>query len=120
MPIGSSSRVTKLPDLVIPNGDTFSNILNAWNMYGDAAGIFLYALATNAVGPFVIQVCNDTSATAASTWFSWATPDGDIVAPAAGKAGFFDGLVSAGSIRIAAASAVTGNQTFRVTKHATI
>jgi len=120
MPIGSSSRVTKLPDLVILDGATFSNILNAWNMYGDAAGIFLYALSTNAVGPFVIQVSNDTSATASSTWFNWATPDGDITAPAAGDAQFYDGLVSAGSIRIAAGGAVTGDQTFRATKHATI
>jgi hypothetical protein len=120
MPIGSSSRVTKLPDLVIPDGEMFSNIWNAWNMYGDAAGIFIYSLATNDTGPFVIQVCNDPSATASSTWFNWATPDGDIVAPDAGKAGFYDGLVSAGSIRIAAGEAVTGDQTFRATKHATI
>lgn len=89
-------------------------------MYGDAAGLTLYAAAGNGAGPFVIQVCPRTEATAADTWFSFATPDGDIVAPDAGKATFIDGLVTVGSIRLAAGAAVSGNQTFHVTKHATI
>lgn len=120
MPIGSSSRVVKLPDLTIADGETFSNIWNSWNMYGDSAGITIYSDSGNGVGPFVIQVSNDPSATASSDWFNWSTPDGDIVAPAAGDAQFFDGLVTAASVRIAAGGAVTGDQVFKGTKHAIV
>jgi hypothetical protein len=120
MPIGSSSRVTKLPDLVIPDGQIYSNILNSWTMYGDSAGISIYSAIGNAEGPFVIQVSPFTDATAASPWFNWATPDGDIVAPDAGTASPYIELVTTGSIRIAAGAAVTGDQTFHLTKHGII
>lgn len=113
----SSSNV-QLPDLVIANGGTLSNILNSEKSFGDALAIALYSPSGLDAQTYTIEVCNDPYATASSTWFTLQTGDtpADAAPPAAGKAQVYYELASCMAFRIKSGGAVTGDQTFKATK----
>ena len=86
-------------------------------MYGDSAGIMIYAQAGNPAGSYVIQVSPVTKATAADDWYNFSDATGDIIPPATAKGQYVDGLVTAASFRIAADAEVGADVTFKATKH---
>lgn len=114
--------VARLPNLTIPNGAAVSNIWNSNVVYEDSEGLMLAGInVTDGVITYVIQVCDDPAATAASTWFNLNTGAADVAPPVQGKAIIYtpslhEWLATAGSIRIQASANVTANRSWAASK----
>ncbi len=108
------SRVHRVA-VTIPSGQTVSNVVEAWNSYGGAAGIVMYSPATL---PETVNVQVSPGFNTGDTPYWAVLQDGstpaDVTVPAAGKALFFDRLVLTGAFRLVATSAVGGNRVFFV------
>ena len=105
----SQSFVSPLPDLVIANGATASNVISR-NEYADAVSIAIQAPATLAE-TVTIQVSYDNS-----TWATLHDGTADIASPLAGKARQYIEMFGFNYFRLLAGSAVGAARTFKVGK----
>jgi hypothetical protein len=108
----------RIADLVIANGGTSSNVLNANRDFQDAVGLTLYSSGAAYGETYKIQVHNDPDATAASTgWCDWVDDTGTAIAtPAINTARTIINLQNVGAIKILANGAVAAARTWKVSK----
>lgn len=117
---GTSSRVIRFP-VTIEEDETESNVVNAWETYGGAAGLTIFS--PDALLETVnIEVHHKDTATNDDTgWVPWM--DGDPLTaqevPPAGTAQPFVTLVTVNAIRLVATGAVAADRTFWFTWQAT-
>lgn len=113
------SNAASLPDWVIPNGQTTSQVFNSPGVFGDALGLMLYGTDGSYPETYTIEANKDQQATNASS--GWMTlqggsPAADLNPPATGKAKVFPDVVFAGSLRLKASGAVAATRTWQVNK----
>lgn len=108
----------RIADLVIANGGTSSNVLNANRDFQDAVAITLYSSGAAYAETYKIQVHNDPDATAASTGWCDLVDDTStaIATPAINTARTYFNLPPVGAIKILANGAVGAARTWKVTK----
>jgi len=115
-----SLAIQQLPDFVIPNGATVSNIVPK-NAFEDAWSILMFGpAAIVGGGTLTIQVTTDDTPTAGGNWSTLQRAAADVTAPAVTKAkaiGDDNGCVPACTgMRISGTGAVTGATTFKAQK----
>lgn len=113
------SNAASLPDWVIPNGQTTSQVFNSPGVYGDSVGIALYGTDGAYAETYTIEGNKDQQATNASS--GWMTlqggsPAADLNPPAAGKSKIYQEIVFAGSLRLKASGAVAATRTWQASK----
>jgi len=111
-----------LPDLVIPNGQTHSQVFNGVYVYHDAVGgIEIYSPDTLPESVY-IEVNQDQLATNSSSgWKPIETFDDTgasvrLYVPGAGKAQTYTDMIPAGSFRLTSTTAVVADRTFKCNK----
>ena len=112
-----SYHTIALPDLVIANGATDSNILYAQPHFRDADTIKLYGptVMPETVTVYVSPVGSEASPPAAGDWRVLVNDSGANVTVPAGKAISID-LPSYGAIKLVASGAVAAARTIAATK----
>lgn len=113
------SNYATLPDWVIPNGQTTSQVFNSPGVYGDAIALALYAVDGAYAETYTIEGNEDSQANNGST--GWLTiqggsPAADLTPPPAGKMRVYQDIVFAGALRLKASGAVAAIRTWRVNK----
>jgi len=98
----------RLPNLVIPNGSSVSNSLEAWD--ADSVGVAAPAAVDALTYSFEVSCDNGT------TWKTLADSAGNILPPAAGKARLYPELPRFTHFRIKASGNVGSDHTYQVTK----
>lgn len=113
---GTIGSVNQLPSLVIPSGQTSSNVLGA-SVTGDAIALLVYSPSTLDATTFVFQVNPARAATSASSgWCTLRDSSGTAIAAAVvDSARLVAELVHAGAVRILAGAATAASRTFAVT-----
>jgi hypothetical protein len=116
----SSSFITALPDLVIADGATDSNVLIARLTYEDALAIVLHGRSVPDAGPtYTIQVSHDPEA-GTPAWETLRQGDpAALLSAAPPNNGFARGYIELpwfAGFRIHADGAVTGIQTWKASK----
>jgi hypothetical protein len=111
-----SSHVVKVTDLVIPNGQTDSNIIYATRDFQDADGITIFspAVMPETVTVYVSPVGEPNSPPSASDFRALQTANADQTL-AAGKAETII-LLPYKAIKVVASAAVAADRTFNVNK----
>jgi hypothetical protein len=105
-----------LPSLVIPSGQTSSNILVARTQYQDAFSLGIVAPATlDLATDYNIYVTNDPDAVS-PTWGLFL----EETTPPAGDAATLIGVLAFAAFKIVATVAVGGDRTFQMSKRVTI
>ena len=111
-----------LPDLVIPNGSTMSQVFNGVYVYHDAiGGIQIYSPAVLPESVY-IEVNKDQLATNSSPgWEEIETFDDTgasirLFVPGAGKSQTYTEMVTAGSFRLRSTAAVAADRVFQCNK----
>lgn len=106
-----------LPDLVIPNGQQYSQIFASSYIYSDAIAVGLIGSDASYPETYVIQVNRDDNATATSTdWVTLQINGTDVAPPVSGKAIVLQEICMFGAMRIKASGAVAGTRTWRASK----
>lgn len=109
-----SSHAARMPDIVIPAGQQFSNIIPANLVYADAIAILIQSPAVLDATTFIIYVSANLDADDPSDFVPLqdGNPLADVGAPAAGKAQTYFNLPPAGAFMIVAGANVAADRTF--------
>lgn len=110
MNAATNLTVIPCPDVVIPNGETTSNVIPR-EVFGDASSITLYAPAT------LPETTEFEVADQDGNYTTWSDGSSDIAGPAAGKARVYTNFDFYG-FRLVANGAVAAERTFKMTKKA--
>lgn len=106
-----------LPDIVIPSGQQYSQILVSSYIYSDAIAIGLIGSDASYPETYVIQVNRDDNAKSTSTdWVTLQINGTDVAPPVAGKAIVLQEICMFGAFRIAASGNVAATRTWRASK----
>jgi hypothetical protein len=108
-------NTAKVANLVIPNGLTESNVLDANHEFADALSLTFYNVAAT-LGTCVIQISHEESASP-TLWATLQVGGADLAAPAIGKAIMSEAAATGRKLRLKASAGGTGDQTVYVTKH---
>lgn len=118
-----ASATNKVVDLVIPSGQSVSNILPASLAYGDAINMILHAIdAADAAITYTLEVTGDFEPATGSAWRTFQVYVGGtpttIVVPNVNTVAVLlpYGVAAATGLRIKASANVTANRTFRLSK----
>lgn len=115
------SNYGSLPDLVIPSGQTVSQVFNSVFVYSDAVAIMIESPEVLPESVY-IEVNPDQEATNSSTnWTPYETfdPTGasiNLYVPSAGKSQVYQEPVFAGSFRLTSTGPVGSNRAFKCNK----
>lgn len=116
------SNYASLPDLVIPSGQTVSQVFNSVYVYSDAIAIMIESPSTLPESVY-IEVNPDQLATnSSSNWSPYETFDPataasiNLYVPSAGKSQVYQEPVFAGSFRLTSTSAVGADRSFKCNK----
>lgn len=122
---GFISNYIRLPDIVIPAGQTYSQIINSANIYSDAAALYIQSPATlpETVKIYVhaspaVNSTSDANWVPLESYLSGALAD--VTVPSAGKGRVYSELVACGSFMLVASTAVAATRTFLYGKYYTI
>lgn len=107
-------EIARLPDVVIANGASLSNILEGISL-SDAHALLIGFLSGDTAKTYTIQLSRTPKATSASTWYTLNDGGANVTAPnTANVASIYPWLGF--SLRISASAAVASATTFEVSK----